>query len=514
MPNLPKAEREAKLRDVPTPSPHQALWAEYERHAGNPAPVARKTQVALRIGVFFDGTLNNAGNSALGLRCGAQHPIEPRDLEISCKPYMSDPDSSYGNDVTNIKKLSELYHAPRRPEGSGDFQHGYRVLYIEGIGTTTGEADRLLGMAMGRGETGVVQCVQRAFTDIGGLLNRFRGDNPDCEIVSLTFDAFGFSRGAAAARHFANLVALGGAGPLGIAIATARPAFSRLFVDGYQRDVHMGFIGLFDTVASTGGMSNLGNVRSAVAAGLRLQLPRNLFGKVVHLVARDEYRANFALNSVAPEHTEIVLPGAHSDIGGGYLPLVNERVLVSPMQALDVPLGLPVEATSIYRDAAQARDRWITQGWPAEMLTIVTPEPQSLEPPSDDLMAPPRKRVYAALQLTRPVRGELSRVYLRVMYALARAAGVRFMDIPDISDFHLPAELAPLSERFEKGDYEVLPKEDAVLLRTYIHMSANWNPPARLRGNTPRTGLALTFINAPASDAQRVLHPHASSRGW
>ncbi len=383
------------------------------------------------------------------------------------------------------------------------------MLYIEGIGTTTGEADSLLGMAMGRGETGVVQCVQRAFTDIGGLLNRFRGDNPDCEIVSLTFDAFGFSRGAAAARHFANLVALGGAGPLGIAIATARPAFSRLFVDGYQRDVHMGFIGLFDTVASTGGMSNLGNVRSAEAAGLRLQLPRRLFGKVVHLVARDEYPANFALNSVAPEHTEIVLPGAHSDIGGGYLPLVNERVLVSPMQALDVPLGLPVEATSIYRDAAQARDRWIIQGWPAEMLTIVTPEPQSLEPPSDDLMAPPRKRVYAALQLIRPVRGELSRVYLRVMYALAKNAGVRWATIDEADpDYVIPEELSGLCKRFIEQDFKLMAEEEERLRLQYIHMSGNWNPPKHLQGQTTRVGLKVTFVNAPNDDMTRVLHPH------
>ncbi|MDY7068964.1 hypothetical protein PsexTeo8_54860 [Pseudomonas extremaustralis] len=34
--------------------------------------------VTLRIGVFFDGTLNNANNGALGLLCGASHPNQAR----------------------------------------------------------------------------------------------------------------------------------------------------------------------------------------------------------------------------------------------------------------------------------------------------------------------------------------------------------------------------------------------------------------------------------------------------
>ncbi|MFD2883319.1 hypothetical protein ACFS4T_12700 [Pseudomonas lini] len=53
-------------------------------------------------------------------------------------------------------------------------------------------------------------------------------------------------------------------------------------------------------------------------------------------MARDEYRANFALNSVSPDHLEISLPGVHSDIGGGYREDIEECVLLSPMQALEV----------------------------------------------------------------------------------------------------------------------------------------------------------------------------------
>ncbi|MHC8346716.1 hypothetical protein [Pseudomonas sp. RT6P73] len=67
----------------------------------------------------------------------------------------------------------------------------------------------------------------------------------------------------------------------------------------------MGFIGLFDTVASVAGFTNWGNVQSALTPGVRLLLPSVLFSNVVQLVARDEYRANFALNRVAPDHRRL-----------------------------------------------------------------------------------------------------------------------------------------------------------------------------------------------------------------
>ena len=55
---------------------------------------AQKFDLHLRIGVFFDGTGNNASNAADGQRCGAHHPVNLEDLDESCKPYMSEPDSS------------------------------------------------------------------------------------------------------------------------------------------------------------------------------------------------------------------------------------------------------------------------------------------------------------------------------------------------------------------------------------------------------------------------------------
>ncbi|HBX55507.1 phospholipase effector Tle1 domain-containing protein [Pseudomonas sp. UBA2684] len=509
-PNPPLEKPEARLRNgynPPAVDIHKERWAEYEKYGKEPAPPPEKVRVSLRIGVFFDGTGNNAGNTAAGLLCGAQHAVKPEDLDASCKPYMSDPDSSYGNDVTNVKKLSDLYYAPRKAEGEDQQKRASRAVYIEGIGTQAGKQDSLLGAGTGRGDTGVAGRVQQAFVSIRTEIQSFQQDNPDCEITLLTFDAFGFSRGAAAARHFANEVVRGKQGPLGDVLRSNAKAFSRLFHDQYQRDIHMGFIGLFDTVASIAGLANLGNVGSPVAPGIKLHLSRKYFNNVLHLVARDEYRGNFPLSRVKPDHPEITLPGAHSDIGGGYRAEAEECVLISPMQALDVSWNTDVTTTSIYRDALQAKAQWLAKGWPTEMLEIVTPAATRLPADPQDRAAPRRQRVYAGLQLKRQVRGELSRVYLRVMHQLAKQKGVRFIDIPEEPQYLLPLELQPLCDKFVAGDYSTTPADESLLKLRYIHTSAHWNHPLGKSGNR---GIKVVYINAPTADAVRAQHPHVA----
>lgn len=505
VPNIPKAKRDAELRGVKPVDIHAQRWAEYERHAKQPAKPAEKTKIALRIGVFFDGTGNNAANTALGIACGAHHPIKPEDLDTSCKPYMADADSSYGNDVTNVRKLMELYKESPGPEGEGNSKQLSRKLYVEGIGTEAGGKDSFLGAGMGRGDTGIRGCVQKAFTLITEAVTRVVQENPNCTISSLKFDTFGFSRGAAAARHFANEIVKGSGGPLGIALQKNANGFAVNFVDRYQLGIDVGFIGLFDTVTSVGGFRNLGNIRSAATPGVNLHLPRKYFKNVVHIVARDEVRANFPLSRVKPDHLEITLPGAHSDIGGGYLNEAEECVLVTPMQALEVPQGSDVKATSIYTDAVLARERLINEGWPASMLEIVTPPPQLMPTDPTDRLAPRQQRVYAALQLKRPVSGALSRVYLQVMYELAKRGGAQFEDIPEVPRYIVPPELQSLCSRFTSGDYNTTSDEEQLLKLRYIHISAHWNKPLAKR--TP-SGLNLIYINAPNTDGIRHQHPH------
>lgn len=116
---------------------------------------AKKFDLSLRIGVFFDGTGNNASNVFDGIRCGAHHPVRAEDLEGSCKPYMADSERSYGNDLSNVAKLFGLYTSSLKLVGHDKHKNAYGKLYLEGIGTQVAEKDSLLGSGAGRGGTGV-----------------------------------------------------------------------------------------------------------------------------------------------------------------------------------------------------------------------------------------------------------------------------------------------------------------------------------------------------------------------
>lgn len=471
---------------------------------------AAKIEVFLIIGVFFDGTGNNASNTAAGILCGAHHAIEPEDLDVSCKPYMSDPDSSYGNDFTNVAKLSDLYFSPEKLQPAEQGKIARRKIYVDGIGTVAGEKDSFIGAGTGRGETGIAERVKKVFEQISRVIKNIHENDSNNQITSVLFDTFGFSRGAAAARHFATEVALGERGPLKDVFDSNKDAFSRDFIGDFKHKFRMGFIGLFDTVAATAGFSNRLNVSSGITPGLNLVLPTSISRDVVQLVARDECRANFALNKVGPEHLEITLPGVHSDVGGGYRAEAEECVLVSPMQALTVAANCDVKTTSIYQDARQAKLNMIAKGWPAEMLEIITPPPMELAPDPQDRLAPREKRVFAGLQLKRPVRGELSRVYLRVMYELAKQKKVKFEDLDEQdSAYILPPELGPLCERFIAGDYSTTPAEEAQLKLRYIHTSAHWNNPVTQKHGW---GLKVLYFNAPTENGVRVQHPHVIRR--
>ncbi|MEB0248475.1 DUF2235 domain-containing protein, partial [Pseudomonas sp. 10S5] len=113
-----------------------------------------------------------------------------------------------------------------------------------------GEKDSKLGSSLGRGETGVAERVQSVFVAIGRHIRDIYKQDPNNEITHIMFDVFGFSRGAAAARHFATEVAKARNGPFGVALNSQKIAFSPEFIGQYKKDIRIGFIGLFDTVAA------------------------------------------------------------------------------------------------------------------------------------------------------------------------------------------------------------------------------------------------------------------------
>lgn len=126
----------------------------------------------------------------------------------------------------------------------------------------------------------------------------------DAEISAVTFDVFGFSRGAAAARHFVNHVTSGYQGYWRELMDRSQLMFSAGFAP--YTDVHLGFVGLFDTVASIVGWDNLGNLSSQQIPLLQLYLRPNRIGNVVQLVARDEKRFNSPMeNGIRVRHPHV-----------------------------------------------------------------------------------------------------------------------------------------------------------------------------------------------------------------
>ncbi|WP_218539157.1 hypothetical protein [Pseudomonas sp. PDM25] len=95
------------------------------------------------------------------------------------------------------------------------------------------------------------------------------------------------------------------------------------------------------------------------------------------------------------------------------------------------------------------------------------------------------------------------------MYELAKQHGVKFDHLDELDPRHtVPSELQALCERFVAGDYSTTIEEEKLLKLKYIHTSANWNPPANMRGSFPRTSLELLYFNAPTADGIRLQHPH------
>ncbi|EJM90969.1 MULTISPECIES: type VI secretion system tip protein TssI/VgrG [unclassified Pseudomonas] len=479
--------------------------------------------ITLRIGVFFDGTGNNKANSETVAACYAPDAkLEEAAEEVQkyCAAYGYDgngssPDNSYGNDVSNIVRLYKLYEDRVDETLLPEATKTSIAVYVEGIGTTSGGEDSRYSQATGRGETGVAARVEQSPALIMEQLRRLDEKNPGMKIDRIEFDIFGFSRGAAAARHFANEVLKGERNVLAASLPAGSPILSSDFNWRLKTDVTINFIGLFDTVASIANPwvldFNGGNSRNPF---LNLRLPDDCAKKVVHLVARDEIRENFALNSLGD--TDLVLPGVHSDLGGGYLPIANEKLLLGKPLTSTVNESMDATRSAAYLSAEKEAFAWYGKGvidfeGPLKKVKVAYWEkPLPYEKGPAGTKIEPQKRVFAATAIERPVRGELSLVYLRIMRELAVRHDVPFKLIPDIPTLRLPDELEPIHKKLQayalgETTVEGLTHQERALLRSrYIHISASWNAARDFNSSD----MSVFFINRPAQDNKRVVHPN------
>lgn len=417
--------------------------------------------ITLRLGMFFDGTANNSYSAKWGKarlearfhkwqaayqvskKIANTQDIHPTQFIEKCFDW-GNITSSAANELTNIQKLFDLYQSGTFNEDKTVYRY---ARYITGIGTGNGtniaRADEdSKGLAFGFGKYGIINKVRTGITDVCSQLENIlddiaKRDNVTCDGFSkLEFDVFGFSRGAAAARHCINSILLGKNGefaPVFIDALNKQQDKHTLTTDfGWESNQHceVMFAGLFDTVTAYGLAHNDKD------EPVRLWLDPARVRKAIHLVANkhSEYRYNFSLNKLnpAPHFDEIVLPGAHSDIGGGYhsrvafyntdylLPLLENQRIASAQNTDLTLFGQKKQLAALTTELEHALDIELKHNWLKQDYLLTKPELTYEGKHASGAIA--------HLLYRKSTEGDLSRLYLRVMYGLAEFAGVPVYD--------------------------------------------------------------------------------------
>lgn len=145
------------------------------------------------------------------------------------------------------------------------------------------------------------------------------------KLLGIKLYVYGFSRGAAAARAFVNWLNQLLPAP---EQAGEKPELC-LTTGALKVPLSVEFLGLLDTVASVGvaHIAPVGEGHMGWADGA-MELPDNgLIKSCVHLVSSHEQRLCFPMDSIChhdgtyPSYArEVIYPGMHSDLGGGYPP--------------------------------------------------------------------------------------------------------------------------------------------------------------------------------------------------
>lgn len=333
----------------------------------------------VHIGVFFDGTGNNKQQDYDSL------PPEKRKH-------------------TNVVRLFQAHHdSPER----GYFKH-----YVPGVGTPfpeIGDVNRTLPLGKPTGEKGehrIIWALLQLINSVHRYVHRgllilpdqqnsivnniaslaspaaqrrsalrhwqtklqaaLTGAKPTVEQINIS--VFGFSRGAAESRAFCNWL-----------FEACQPEGGGWTFAGIP--LRVSFMGVFDTVASVGQANLFDN---GILRGHASWADNNLeihpaVERCVHFVAGHEVRACFPLDSVRVRSRypgnalEVMYPGAHSDVGGGYAP----GALGIASQPGELYSLIP--AANMYREARLS-------GVPLKPLTELPPQDRAaLQPAAETI---------------------------------------------------------------------------------------------------------------------------------
>ena len=291
-----------------------------------PEDPKNKKPLKIRIHLLCDGTANNKTNIAER----EKYEVGVTSNSLAYQKYGGDGDNSYDNGRTNVAIMEP------HVEG-GEKRNGYEMVvkvYVEGQGTQQLKKDDKQGLALGSGLTGVYSRAREGINlALGKLQREFLKNNApeDYFIKQVDIDVFGFSRGAATARHAIHTIlteeTMTISDPDGYGaetIVVTHPLFQRLRLLGYTEtradQIKIKFAGLYDTVVSVNG-SQLAPAWMANNTRDQRAVAKAEFA--LHLAAVDEHREDFPLHTIASsikagKGAEYYLPGVHSDVGGSY----------------------------------------------------------------------------------------------------------------------------------------------------------------------------------------------------
>lgn len=452
-------------------------------------PDDRRERIKIRVYVFFDGTGNNRTNidqrlltkidppkpqktllqSILGKEADAPKPDafpltteerawaeqlrkdkSPDEIVKARMTYSTHgkpgTDKSYEGYYTNVVKMDR--HV-------ADTTQGYTLTlqtYIDGSGTMEMKDDAKPGLSMAMGGSGVPKKVEIGVQNVIDLITKKQKDKTPI-IELLTLDVFGFSRGATGARKFIN-DALFGRRELvkGRVAGNVDPSTSireQLQKKGYEitgpgkkTGVKVCFAGLYDTV-STYGMGVRKDDDDNVA---ELSLNAVFHAEeTFHLTAADEHRFHFSLTttkSAGKRGREICLPGAHSDIGGGYREIAHEEMSIlgstSTIDNFGLIEGVKLQGSDATpQEIENDRRQLIAAGWFKENeIHIENHDKVSLK---GELI---EKRVLSVTR--RNISNSYSKLPLNIMVKQARTKGIVFNGAID-RDEKIPDELTNIN---------------------------------------------------------------------
>ncbi|MGC6061426.1 PAAR domain-containing protein [Enterobacter kobei] len=462
-------------------------------------------KISLTLGVFFDGYDSEVIASGLVPEpCTARyHNVSDFEAETILTKCAQDNFGTHGTDnseptssPTNIQWLHRLYKHKYAIE---DDIARFSFLIKDGMYACAGDESN----SEARRRTSHAITIMRQ--ELKSYFLQLQGSHPDFRLLisAVQFDLFGFGRGAAAARHFAVRVH-----SRDEAIAQA---FQDIFGDVPLMHESIRFIGIFDTLVLADKRESIHRSCHNPGKCHETMLSRGIADNVFHITAEHEYRFNYVLDSIKPDWPEVALPGSHSDIGGGYLPVVTETHFLTRPHA-----GISEDGD------------WTVQAFEPECAPCMAPGSKALNPTKElwqagspsakgDMVQP--HYILSALSIrNRIVRNDWSKIALHVMIDAAQEAGLQLEEMHRYKELAIPHELQPLymkairmgkDVRSDRVTEKFFDDEIGLLAAGYIHSSANWN--ATIAGTiTPhharqRVSNLIGFVNRPEQHWRRTV---------